>query len=94
MKRLYILFLIISPLISSDVDYHLHLYSINRLSDGGVIKIPFRLADINFNHQKDNIEVSSRISFEYKPKFSQDVNGNMKFKNKVDEEIFRLKHKG
>ena len=53
-----------------DINYHLHLYSINRLSDGGVIKIPFRLADIDFNHQKNNISVISRLSFEYKPKFS------------------------
>ena len=30
---------------------------------------------------------------EYTPQFSKDGNGNMKFKNKVDEEIFRLKHK-
>ena len=29
---------------------------------------------------------------EYKPKFSQDVNGNLKFKNKVEEEIYRLKN--
>ncbi len=28
---------------------------------------------------------------EYTPQFLQDVNGNMKFKNKVDEEIYRLK---
>ena len=29
----------------ADIDYYLHLYSINRLSDGGVIKVPFRLSD-------------------------------------------------
>ena len=66
------LFFLIGLIISSDsdLDYHLHLYSINRLSDGGIIKIPFRLADIDFKHQNSDIEVSSRISFEYKPKFS------------------------
>ena len=53
-----------------DINYYLHLYSINQLSDGGVLKIPFRFADINFNHQKENISVTSKISFEYKPKFS------------------------
>ena len=29
---------------------------------------------------------------EYKPKVSMDLNGNMKFKNKVDEEIYRIKN--
>ena len=30
---------------------------------------------------------------EYMPTVSQDINGNLKFKNKVDEEIYRLKNK-
>ncbi len=54
----------------ADLDYYLHLYSINRLSDGGVVKIPFRLADVDFKHEKNNIEISSKLAFEYKPKFS------------------------
>ena len=65
MKRLLLLFcLTVTFLFSeSDFNYHLHLYSINRLSDGGVIKIPFRLANIDFNHQNENIEVLSKFSF-------------------------------
>ena len=73
MKSIWLKICFISTILysqSPDINYHLHLYSINRLSDGGVIKIPFRLADIDFNHQNDNISVTSRLSFEYKPKFS------------------------
>ena len=73
MKSIWLKICFISTIVYSqcpDINYHLHLYSINRLSGGGVIKIPFRLADIDFNHQKDNISVISKLSFEYKPKFS------------------------
>ena len=72
MKRLLLLFCLTVTFLFSEFDfnYHLHLYSINRLSDGGVVKIPFRLANIDFNHQNENIEVLSKFSFEYKPKFS------------------------
>ena len=72
MKKIYfsICFLISFLVCREDFNYHLHLYSINRLSDGEVIKIPFRLADIDFTHQGDDLEVISKISFEYKPKFS------------------------
>ena len=72
MKKIYftICFLISLSISKEDFNYHLHLYSINRLSDGGVIKIPFRLADIDFIHQGNDLEVFSKISFEYKPKFS------------------------
>ena len=72
MKNIYTaLCLLISVVFCEEnFDYHLHLYSINRLSDGGVIKIPFRLADIDFTHQGNDLDVISRISFEYKPKFS------------------------
>ena len=52
------------------LDYYLHLYSANRLSDASMINIPFRLADINFNHENDNISVISRLSFEYNPRYS------------------------
>ncbi|MAV64692.1 MAG: hypothetical protein CMG00_05830 [Candidatus Marinimicrobia bacterium] len=70
MKKTIILLLSITISQTEDFNYHLHLYSINKLSDGGVLKIPFRLADIDFIHQKDNVSVNSRVSFEYKPKFS------------------------
>jgi len=72
LKNIYLsISLLISTLLcNEDLNYHLHLYSINRLSDGGVIKIPFRLADIDFTHQGNDLDVVSRISFEYKPKFS------------------------
>ena len=53
-----------------DMDYHLHLYSISRLSDGGVVKIPFRLGDVDFAYYNEDIKISSRLSLEYKPKFS------------------------
>ena len=54
----------------ADIDYYLHLYSINRLSDGGVIKIPFRLSDVDFKYEKDDVSISSSFSLEYMPKYS------------------------
>ncbi len=54
----------------ADIDYYLHLYSINRLSDGGVIKVPFRLSDIDFKYEKDDVSISSSFSLEYMPKYS------------------------
>ena len=67
----YILLFIISFIFAGEeIYYKLNLFSINRLSDGGVIKIPFRLASIDLNHSNDNLEVNSTVSIEYKPKFS------------------------
>ena len=72
LKSVYVSFFMIFAVLmpQADIDYYLHLYSINRLSDGGVIKIPFRLADVDFKHEKNNIAISSKLAFEYKPKFS------------------------
>ena len=80
MRKIYLVIcFLVSALLCSDqkievstenFHYHLHLYSINRLSDGGIIKIPFRLADIDFIHQGSDLDVISQLSFEYKPKFS------------------------
>ena len=72
MRKVYLVVcLLISVLLcKEDFNYHLHLYSINRLSDGKVIKIPFRLADIDFIHQGNDLDIISRLSFEYRPKFS------------------------
>ena len=53
-----------------NLDYYLHIYSANRLSDGSMINIPFRLADIDFSHENKNISVISRLSFEYNPRYS------------------------
>tara|TARA_Y100000996_G_scaffold195734_1_gene153503 strand:- start:263 stop:1654 length:1392 start_codon:yes stop_codon:yes gene_type:complete len=72
LKKIFLCLCILISIIfcEENLDYHLHLYSINRLSDGNVIKIPFRLADIDFSHKGDDLDVISRISFEYKPKYS------------------------
>ncbi len=53
-----------------NLDYYLHIYSANRLSDGSMINIPFRLADIDFSHENKKISVISRLSFEYNPRYS------------------------
>ena len=55
---------------TSALDYYLHIYSANRLSDGSMLNIPFRIADVDFNHENDNISVISRLSFEYNPRYS------------------------
>ena len=39
----------------------------------------------------DYIYLFEKKEPEYTPQFSKDLNGNKKFKNKVDEEIYRLK---
>ena len=72
MKSIYISFFMIFTVLmpQADLDYYLHLYSINRLSDGGIIKIPFRLADVDFKHEKDDLSISSNFSLEYMPKYS------------------------
>ena len=67
----YILSFIFSIIFSNvDINYKLNLYSINGLSDGGVIKVPFRVANIDFKHYSRDIEVVSTVTIEYKPKFS------------------------
>ena len=65
-----LLFIISFIFTGEEIYYKLNLFSINRLSDGGVIKIPFRLASIDLNHSNDNLDVNSTVSIEYKPKFS------------------------
>ena len=71
-KNTTYLFIFIFSVIFSKVDisYNLNLFSINRLADGGVIKVPFRIANIDFKHYDGDFEVSSILSIEYKPKFS------------------------
>ena len=56
----YLFIFIFSVIFSkSDINYNLSLYSINRLSDSEVIKIPFRIANINFKHYDGDFELSS-----------------------------------
>ena len=57
-------------LTNSSLDYYLHIYSANRLSDGSMIDIPFRLADIDFIHDKDNFSIQSSLSLEHNPEYS------------------------
>ena len=55
---------------NSSLDYYLHIYSANRLSDGSMIDIPFRLADIDFIHDKDSFSIQSSLSLEHNPEYS------------------------
>ena len=70
-KKIFFIIICCSAFYSTpQLDYYLHIYSANRLSDASMINIPFRIADIDFNHENDNISLTSRVSFEYNPRYS------------------------
>jgi hypothetical protein len=69
MKKCYLLFLL--PLIllgeeMNDLSGTVNYYYINRISDGSIINLPFRIADIQWQRENDAFSIYSHLAMEYR----------------------------
>ncbi|SVE34138.1 uncharacterized protein METZ01_LOCUS486992, partial [marine metagenome] len=69
MKKCY--FLLLLPLILmgeeiNDLSGTINYYYANRLSDGSIINLPYRIADIKWQKEEDAFSLYSHIALEYR----------------------------